>query len=535
MRARVNGGILHMSNLWSPGSEGASEMSESAVECRIMSGMYEIAAADAWWNVEERNPLARWKSVLARATSATVYARISDRVGIRREDNVFCIGSCFAKNIEATLIDIGYRVLSHPNYAPRPNQPFVALPNIFNICSLNNEARWALTDAKPDAQDSFVADDQGYLYDPHGTVDAFRSPASVVYERRAGITANMRRLPDCRVVIVTLGMIEVWYDNRVGLYLNATLPRFLLLRDPGRYTLRVLEYDDCLNGLEELRNLLLRHGHPDVQVFVSVSPVPLAATFTADDVLVANTYSKSTLLAAAHEACRRHSNIHYVPSYETVVNSSRCVAWKGDLRHVNSEMVRYVTGLFLDDQLTDNASARANLGNLGRGDWPIDPTETARYPGMPKFFSAVPGDLCFPAGFPKVTTSSALSPQLDGSCLMSASKRIWHSQQPPAYPEWLLFQFENPLYVKRLFIQNQDGHPERSPTSMQFEALTGEAWHTVLVIRNARWRHGGDWQSWALDNGLAFYVFRIRIFANNGDPNLITVQNVYLSPEQPQL
>jgi hypothetical protein len=113
---------------------------------------------------------------------------------------------------------------------------------------------------------------------------------------------------------------------------------------------------------------------------------------------------------------------------------------------------------------------------------------------------------------------------------MSASKRIWHAQRPPAYPEWLGFRFEKPLCVRRLFVQNQDAHPERSPTIMNLDARLDDEWHTILTVPGAQWRYGGEWQAWPVEHEVESLEFRLCILANNGDPNLLTVQNVYLSP-----
>lgn len=150
--------------------------------------------------------------------------------------------------------------------------------------------------------------------------------------------------------------------------------------------------------------------------------------------------------------------------------------------------------------------------------------------GVPSFLSARPGDRDFPAGFPQVTSSSALAPQHDASGIMGPSMRIWHAQRPPAYPEWLGFRFEKPLAVRRLFVQNQDGHPERSPTALKLDAHVGDEWLTILNIARAQWRYGGEWQEWPVERSVSSPEFRLRIFANNGDPDLLTVQNVYLAP-----
>jgi hypothetical protein len=494
--------------------------------------MIELSSEQAWQNVNEKNVRSRWKSMVSRAAEPVVIAVATERVGIQRDDSFFCIGSCFAKNIEKKLVGAAYRVLSFQSYASGEAGPFFPLPNIFNIRSIVNEFRWGLTDAKPAPEESIVADDQGYHYDPHSTVDTFRGPPDVVRKRRAGVTATVRLVRDCRFVVITLGLVEVWYDRQLGVYLNATMPRFLLDREPARYVLRVLDYNECVSGLEETWELLQRHGRPDLQIFLSVSPQPLAATFTSNDVLVANTYSKSTQLAAARDFTVRHANVHYLPNYESVTSSARRFAWKSDLRHVTEDMVNRVTGTFLASQTAEGPDVPILQPVQGPvpGDWPVDPAETEEHSGVPKFFSARPGDRHFPAGFPRVTSSSTLSPQLDASSLMSACKRIWHSQQPPSYPEWLCFEFQKPLRVQRLFVQNQDRHLERSPRAMVLEALVGNDWRTVLNIPHAHWRYGGEWQGWGISRGPTSNQYRLRILSNCGDPNLVTVQNVYLSP-----
>lgn len=491
--------------------------------------MKEFSATEAWQNVNSLNALSRWKSVVTRARDAAVLARSSDRVGITKQDDIFCVGSCFARNIERKLVERGYRVISHPNFAP-PGKPFAAIPHIYNIRSIVNEFRWGLTDGGPDPEEAFVADEQGFLYDPHATVDTFRGPADVVRARRAGIRSNMRGARTCRILIITLGLVEVWYDRKTETYINTTLPQFLIDREPERYVLRVLDYQACLDGLEEFWQLLKQHGRPDVEIFLSVSPVPLVATFTKDDVLVANTYSKATQMAAARDFASRHANVHYVPSFESVTNSSRKLAWKGDLRHVTDEVVGRVTGMFLAQQLADGAGEEDKNVIGMPGDWPVELSETEMPMGVPKFASAVPGDSSFPAGFPTVTASSVMTPALDASCLMSASKRIWHAQQPPRYPEWIRFKFKQQLSVRGLFIQNQDAHPERSPSVMILEAQVGGQWQAVLKIPRAQWRYGGEWQGWKLDQAVTADDFRVQIYANSGDPNLVTVQNAYLSP-----
>lgn len=490
--------------------------------------MLEISSQDAWRNVNESNDLSRWKSVILRATRAVLLARGQKRIEIRRDDPIFCIGSCFAKNIEMKLVQAGCPVLSHPNFAPSGDDPFDPLPFVFNVRSMVNELRWGLLDSKPAPEDAFVTDPSGYVHDPHSGIS--RAQPDAARRRRAGVTANMRRIRDCRIIVMTLGLVEAWYDSKIGMYVNSTLPRFVMDLEPGRYVLRVLNYGDCLDGLEECYDLLRRHGHPDFKLFLSVSPVPLAATFTQHDVLVANTYSKSTQVAAARDFAERHANVQYVPSYESVMNSTRRLAWHPDLRHVTDEMVGQVISNFLANHLAGAPAAAQTVPPNIRTDWPMDLAELEQHPGVPKFASAVPGGPEFPAGFPLVTASSCMSPQLDASGLMSDAKRIWHAKRPPTYPEWVAFRFDKPLTARRLFMQSQDIHAERAPRTFQLEALIGNRWNPALTVEQASWRHGGEWQSWPLQEEVTATDFRVTIRANCGDPNLLTIQNIYLAP-----
>lgn len=79
-------------------------------------------------------------------------------------------------------------------------------------------------------------------------------------------------------------------------------------------------------------------GH---RVILTVSPVPLQATFTASDVAVANTYSKSVLRAAVEPLVARHDHIEYFPSYESVILTDRSIAYVDDQVHVEGAIVRF--------------------------------------------------------------------------------------------------------------------------------------------------------------------------------------------------
>jgi hypothetical protein len=94
---------------------------------------------------------------------------------------------------------------------------------------------------------------------------------------------------------------------------------------------------------------------------VTVSPVPLMATFSAEDIVIANTYSKSLLRTVAQEWANKHENVHYFPSYEIVQNSDPKVTWEEDRRHVKGQVVQHIMKLFLHNYFSGFPVTSAKL------------------------------------------------------------------------------------------------------------------------------------------------------------------------------
>ena len=83
-------------------------------------------------------------------------------------------------------------------------------------------------------------------------------------------------------------------------------------------------------------------------MILTVSPVPLDATFRDMDIIIANNFSKSVLVSAAHEIIANEAKdyCYYFPSYEIVMNSDRQKTWRDDFRHVQPEMVDFILRKF---------------------------------------------------------------------------------------------------------------------------------------------------------------------------------------------
>ena len=119
-----------------------------------------------------------------------------------------------------------------------------------------------------------------------------------------------------------------------------------LMKCAGRFHVHVLDYKSNLASLNELYERV-KASNPQTELLVTLSPVPLGATFTGVDIVVANNYSKSTLRSVAADFCDGKEDVDYFPSFEAVTESAPNAAWMEDCIHVQLNLVQCVIGHFI--------------------------------------------------------------------------------------------------------------------------------------------------------------------------------------------
>lgn len=115
---------------------------------------------------------------------------------------------------------------------------------------------------------------------------------------------------------------------------------------PGRFAFRLPEIDELQLALDEIGLLFVKYGKAGIQIVCTVSPVALGDTFRAQDVGVANCYSKALNRVAVEKWVSENENVHYFPNYEMVTSSDPRVAWEEDMRHPSKKMVARVVEAF---------------------------------------------------------------------------------------------------------------------------------------------------------------------------------------------
>ena len=172
-------------------------------------------------------------------------------------------------------------------------------------------------------------------------------------ERRGEIQDVYSHLATSIVVVITLGLVEAWFDEDHQLYLNQIPPHAFANKNPKRFSFRRLDVDDVCNLLTPALAAL---ADIKARVIMTVSPVPLWATFTGMDCAIANEFSKSVLRVAADRLGRRFANIDYFPSYE-IVRSAGTAAYVPDNVHVKEDLVHEITKYMIQSYQTATIAA----------------------------------------------------------------------------------------------------------------------------------------------------------------------------------
>lgn len=330
-----------------------------------------ISAADAFATLKA-NPDSDWPR---RDDPVNRFAHFADpsfkpRFMLEPGQRVFTIGSCFARGIERALVNRGFDVPTQGLQLEKGDwhgDPTAVLNN-YVPPAIAPQIRWAFGMEPFDIDKHAVEVMPGRFFDLQLPLGFRPISAEALIRRRNDISAIYRQLESSQVVLITLGLIEAWFDNRSALYINCTPPKGAARDDPGRFQLHILDYNEVTQSLDALVTLLDQvcpRGH---RIIFTVSPVPLQATFTDADVSVANSYSKSVLRAAVEPFVAGREHIEYFPSYESVVLTDRSIAFVDDQVHVETAMIRFNVDRMIHRYVRKQEESVAEIIALARED-----------------------------------------------------------------------------------------------------------------------------------------------------------------------
>jgi hypothetical protein len=288
----------------------------------------EVTPDFEWFRGQNVNAL-QSKTKLRNAGLAPVLQGWKPREPIIHPDTrVMALGSCFARYFILWLGDHGF----NRSFPQSPYEALVKFDFSFESAAVvAQQFRWAFD--KFDARDAmWIGQDK-----------------QRVLPTEEGRLLARETLEAAEVIIVTLGLSEIWYDKTTDEPMWRAVPKNEY--DPDRHSFKVMSVAETRVALEEI-DAIRREFLPNAKIVFTVSPIRLRATFRPISALTANSASKAIIRAALDEFLRGHaaelnSTYFYFPSYE-IVTELLGEAFLPDMRHIYDWVPKVTMAIFAE-------------------------------------------------------------------------------------------------------------------------------------------------------------------------------------------
>ncbi len=304
-----------------------------------------------------------WRRAVSRVEAHDVDPVTNPRFTISASSKVATAGSCFAQHIAKRISEIGFNYfctetddsLSREEARAQGYGVFSArYGNIYTIQQLNQIFEESFGRRQRHEQVWRRGESLVDPYRPTIFPEGFASPDALLAARQHHLSCVRRMFEQCDVFVFTLGLTEGW-RSRVDGSVYPLAPGVA----GGDFDPEAHEFFNA--SIDETRSELfafidaLTACNPQVKILLTVSPVPLIATYEDRHVLASTVYSKSVLRVAAQEACDRYACVDYFPSYEIITGSpTGGMYFEDDMREVNAVGVSHAMRCFLS-AYTDRA------------------------------------------------------------------------------------------------------------------------------------------------------------------------------------
>ena len=296
-------------------------------------------------------PQSFWKTAVAEPSVVDFDPITSLPFQISSTDRVATAGSCFAQHISKALMREGIRFLQVekaveadaaelPVYSARYG-------NIYTCRQLLQLFQRAYGLFLP-RHSAWKRGDGRYVdpFRPNEFPAGFATIEDVEAESRVHLAAVREVFETCDVFVFTLGLTEVWLSDDDGSAFP--LPPGVVASPSageGPFSPANLSVEDLSRDLLAFIDDL-RLVNPKVRFLITVSPVPIIATFEERHVIVSNAYTKAVLRIVAQTAADERREVSYFPSYEMIVTHPKARYFDANYRAVTPEGVAAVMKVF---------------------------------------------------------------------------------------------------------------------------------------------------------------------------------------------
>jgi GSCFA family len=318
-----------------------------------------------------------WRRGVSNIEAHAIDPVVNPKFSIGRDEKVATAGSCFAQHISRQIKNIGfnYYVPESGDHLDQSEQSRLGY-GVFSARFGNIYTVRQLLQLFEEAFGRRGKSEIVWQRDDGRFVDAFRPSVEpvgydVVEEVLAARATHLQFVKQLflqsDIFVFTLGLTESW-SNRSGevfpLAPGVAGGRY----DENNYSFKNLAVTDVIADLRSFLNGF-KEANPKVRVLLTVSPVPLIATYEKKHVLVATTYSKSVLRVAAETATSEFDWVDYFPSYEIITgNFSGGRYYEDDLREIGGMGVNHAMRCFLDNYVAGSDKVLNPRNSVVTGD-----------------------------------------------------------------------------------------------------------------------------------------------------------------------
>ena len=304
-----------------------------------------------------------WKRSISRKNPEDVNLIVAPKFCIESTDKIASAGSCFAQYIAKVLVAANYEFViteSGPATSEALNEGYGIFParfgNIYTTRQLRQLLDRSLNILNPIIKPWKRSD--GKFIDPlRPTVQesGFITPNGALIDSKSHLNSVKKMFMDCDVFIFTLGLTEGWINKSNSIAVPVAPGVAGGLDEIGEYEFHNFSYQECFDDLIYFVDQI-KAINPNIKIILTVSPVPLVATYEREHVLNATTYSKSVLRAAAGMVAKIRNYVDYFPSYELITgNFNRAKFYKDNLREIEPDGVSYVMSHFVNNYLNKSS------------------------------------------------------------------------------------------------------------------------------------------------------------------------------------
>ena len=257
---------------------------------------------------------------------------------LNESSKVFCIGSCFARNISLFLKDRGIYSQFDDSYGFHYNP--VTIHEELNRASGGRISNlfWKVDRG---GRDVFFDSLRNKIY--------AKSNAEIIKKSESINQKFKSYFQMSNSFVVTLGLSEVWEQRYMGGWKVINRAPIRDIYDSSQYRNRFLTVQQISDCLKKIIKIIQVAKGKNIPIVFTVSPIPLKTSSSRYDPRIANTRSKANLIVSVHQVLEELDNpyVTYFHSYDYFIAPNRPVMFKEDARHPLEQYVKNVCDMFV--------------------------------------------------------------------------------------------------------------------------------------------------------------------------------------------